>query len=48
MTKEQQQWLNGIDSEAAYLQSLIGTNTEGKYRISRIWDYTNFLRKSLQ
>lgn len=48
MTKEQKQWLNSIDGEAAYLQSILGANSDVRNHVARIWDYTNFLRKSLQ
>ena len=48
MTKEQKQWLNSIDDEAAYLQSLLGTNSDARNHVARIWDYTKFLRQSLQ
>ena len=48
MTLEQKQWLNGIDAEATYLQSLMGSNTDVRNHVARIWDYTRFLRKSLR
>lgn len=48
MTKDQQRWLNGIDSDAAYIQSIMSSNSEVRNCVARIWDYTNLLRKSLQ
>ena len=47
MTDKQQSLLKNIDTETAYLQSISNGNSDVSFHVSRIYDLTRALSKTL-